>query len=636
MGVCFLVSGISFLVAQEDNTELKKAVQLFEDNEILEATRIFLNYQENPQALYYLGRIYSENLGKLPSRREEGFEFYRQSAARGYTSAKTKLALYFLAGEFVKQNFKKAVFLLKDASKQKDKEAQLILDSLYFGGYLKDKDLEKIPEENVWKTQRVEKNKKCLQIFSIDLKGNSEKFKTKKFYSIFLKYLFRCLRSGDIERLKLDIHLFYSQKGYVAFAFQKKSDLKNGEIIVEIVEGKIHKITIGDGKGRNKSRKVMAFAKQEGKFLNDNALAQGLEQINRLRYSRAALSYEPAEEKSYSNINVFLEKEKYFHLNLGITPLAKNSPYGSYSYSLRATLEDIFGLNESIAYTYGRASEHSNSLFNRSHSMNFSVPYGYWNFSHSYSDNVYSQEQMTDIQTLTFKGDSLSRTWSIQRVLHRRKQNKYTLKADVIVRENRAFVNDTFFDVSSRRLTTAQYSLIRNWKDWQITSSYKQGLTLWGGREDATGIRDDEPHAQFNLYAVGLSYTYPSSNSFDWFMRFYAQQADRDVFETISIGGNGSVRGYSSNSFSDDVGGYLQNTFSINFIPFNRTSLKTSLFYDYGCVESSFGDKNHRCNFSWKAFSFFYSYEVPISFSKPFTTEESIVRRISASLGFAF
>ena len=129
-GLCFLALGMQFLVAQEDNSEVKKAVQLLKNNQIEEATKIFLRHQENSQALYYLGRIYSEKL--ILADRKKSFEFYKKSKEKNHVLAQTQYALYFLTDEFVKKDLDQAVRLLKEVANQ-DKEAQLILDSLYFG-----------------------------------------------------------------------------------------------------------------------------------------------------------------------------------------------------------------------------------------------------------------------------------------------------------------------------------------------------------------------------------------------------------------------------------------------------------------------------------------------------------------------
>ena len=107
--LCFLALGMQFLVAQEDNSEVKKAVQLLKNNQIEEATKIFLRHQENSQALYYLGIIYSEKL--ILADLKKSFEFYKKSKEKNHVLAQTQYALYFLTDEFVKKDLDQAVRL---------------------------------------------------------------------------------------------------------------------------------------------------------------------------------------------------------------------------------------------------------------------------------------------------------------------------------------------------------------------------------------------------------------------------------------------------------------------------------------------------------------------------------------------
>lgn len=667
-GLCFLALGMQFLVAQEDNSEVKKAVQLLKNNQIEEATKIFLRHQENSQALYYLGRIYSEKL--ILAERKKSFEFYKKSKEKNHVLAQTQYALYFLTDEFVKKDLDQAVRLLKEVANQ-DKEAQLILDSLYFGNYIAKKQLEKIPIRAVYEKQlkeQVEKNEKCFKTYSIQLKGNTF-FKKEKFRNLVLRYLFRCIEKQDIKLFQSRIKAAYSSKGQSLVRTSFSINQPTKEIIIQIVETKIRTLKIEDGKGRNKSRKFTAFyfIKEKESFLDLDDIGQGLAQLQRLRSSSGAKSQitEP-DASGFSDINILLNRQNFFYVDIGLSPL-KDSPHGDYSYSLNLTEENLWGLNESFSlscngvekvnfalscFGKGKAEE---DVYTHSYSGNLSIPFGFWNFSYSHSGSAYSQEQLTGIQEFISRGDSKSQSLALQKVVYRKKHNKISTKLSISTNENRVFIDDTLVDVSSRNSATARLSLIGAFVvgrgGLQSTLSYAEGLALFGADEDAPDIIDDEFHNQYSLWSSNTSYSINFLKNFpiSYNTRFFAQATDRESV-SITIGGSGSVRGYSSNSYSDDIGGYFKNTFSsylfqkLSFLGSFANAFNFSLFYDYGCVESIFGAKNHRClsgggaslNFAWKAFSVFYSYEVPISSSKPFTTEKSIVRRMSASLGFAF
>ena len=130
--------------AQE--VSLKNAKKLFEDNKFQESAKIFLqlaNEREDSEAFYYLGRIFSEGLGGIKPQRRVGFEYYKRAAEQKHIPSQTKYAIYYLAGEFVLKDYKKALQLFEKSAKKKDIEALLILGGLYSSGTVIKKDSKK-------------------------------------------------------------------------------------------------------------------------------------------------------------------------------------------------------------------------------------------------------------------------------------------------------------------------------------------------------------------------------------------------------------------------------------------------------------------------------------------------------------
>lgn len=129
--------------SQEES--LKEAIKLFGQNKIKESANIFLQIakeNEDPEAFYYLGRIYSEGLGGIKPQRKIGFEYYKRAFEKKYVPAQTQYAIYYLTGEFVLQDFNKAIQLLEEASKT-DTNANLVLGGLFTNGTIVKKNLRK-------------------------------------------------------------------------------------------------------------------------------------------------------------------------------------------------------------------------------------------------------------------------------------------------------------------------------------------------------------------------------------------------------------------------------------------------------------------------------------------------------------
>ena len=135
VGLLVFFLWIPFSFAQE--VSLKNAKKLFKDNKFQESAKIFLqlaNEREDSEAFYHLGRIFSEGLGGIKQQRRVGFEYYKRGAEQKHIPSQTKYAIYYLAGEFVLKDYKKAIQLFEKSAKEKDIEALLILGGLYSSG----------------------------------------------------------------------------------------------------------------------------------------------------------------------------------------------------------------------------------------------------------------------------------------------------------------------------------------------------------------------------------------------------------------------------------------------------------------------------------------------------------------------
>ena len=500
----------------------------------------------------------------------------------------------------------------------------------------------------------------CFKFFAIQFEGNSI-FSKKKLEKIFVKYLFHCLSIRDIDILTAEITRFYRSRGYsLARVFvDEKSNTLLGELVIEIVEGKIRKIQVNDGiESKNQLHKKTAFPFLEGNVFNIYDIEQGLKQINRLRFSQAKIQVIPIKKKGFNDINISLNKEKHSYLNLNVTDLGNNNPYGKYRYNPSLTVEDIFGLNESIAFSYSRTSKDSEeeNLYDRAYSTNFSLPIGYYTISGSYSESAYSQPLITNNQEFISKGNSNSQSLTLNKVLLKKRRKEIALNTNLTIAENKVFIADTLVEVSSKKQTTANISLVGSFilggGILTPTLSYIEGLPWFNAKEDEPDIRPQDTHLQYALWSSGVSYNinFLKESPVNYSTRLYAQATDREAITQITIGAGSNVRGYRNNGYSDNIGWFQQHTLSvrplqgISALGSFANAFNFSLYYDYGCVESSFKPKNRRClsgggtslNFFYKGLNLSYSYQIPGSSTKPFVTEEPVVWRMSASFFYGF
>ena len=289
--------------------------------------------------------------------------------------------------------------------------------------------------------------------------------------------------------------------------------------------------------------------------------------------------------------------------------MSNNNIYGKYRYNPSLVFEDIFGLNERLAISYTRTDEDNkeDNLFNRSYSTNFSLPIGYYTLSGSYSGSAYSQPQILSDHEFISRGDSISKSFALKKVLLKKRRKKITLSTNLTIAENRVFITDLLVDISSKKQTTANISLAGSFiVGGGILNpylSYREGLPWFNSKEDPPDIMPHETHLQYALWTgqVYYSINFLKESPINYSTRLYAQAADRESIAQITIGAGSNVRGYRDNGFSDDIGWFQQHTLSIQ--PLQKIAglgsfakaVNFSLYYDYGCVESSYKPKNYRC-----------------------------------------
>ena len=501
----------------------------------------------------------------------------------------------------------------------------------------------------------VSPNERCLKLYHIHLNGNTV-FSQKKLEKIYVKYLFRCIHKKDINELVKTLRVFYQNKGYslVRVFLNKKSNFDSGDLFIEIIEGRVQKITIRNKSSarKNNLRRKTAFPFLEGKVFNIFDVEQGLKQINRLSFSQARLQVFPTDQLDFSNLNVTLKKEKHVALRLGASSRGKpgiGDIYGKYDYRFSASLEDTLGLNERFHLSYNRAEfdNEKENLFSRSYSTNLFFPIGYYNLSGAYSGSDYSQPQLAGTQEFISKGDSDNVSLSLKAVVLKKRGKEMSLTANVGTQKNRIFVNDFLVDVSSKKLATATLNLTGAFAVGkgvlQSTLLYRQGVPWFGAREDAPDIAENNAHAQYSLWVHNISYSLNLIKKFPirYTTRIYGQATDKITYTNIGIGGGGSVRGYSSNTYAGNIGWYQQHTISVR--PLQKISalgsfaqaINFSVFYDYGCVEFTTVENDYRClsgrgtslSLSYKWFSLSYAYETPTYSTTTFPTEEPVIKK---------
>jgi len=131
---------VSPIYASESASELNRAKALFNDRLYDDSFEKFKNLSElnNPEAQYYLGEIYKNGLGNTEENIEIAASWYEKSALAGFPKSQTELGLLYLydiGNQSIADN-QKGVSWLEKASQNGDKTATGWLGYFYFSGEL--------------------------------------------------------------------------------------------------------------------------------------------------------------------------------------------------------------------------------------------------------------------------------------------------------------------------------------------------------------------------------------------------------------------------------------------------------------------------------------------------------------------
>ena len=137
-----------------------------------------------------------------------------------------------------------------------------------------------------------QKANSCFPIDEIELlDANSlSKREQKKLTAPFLG---KCFEEKVLSQLVVSVNQYYHSKGYVTVQIKIPiQNVESGLFELQIIEGKIEKISFGKDRVIEKMQEFTAFGNAEGEVLDINDINQGIYQINRLQSNQAVMKIE--------------------------------------------------------------------------------------------------------------------------------------------------------------------------------------------------------------------------------------------------------------------------------------------------------------------------------------------------------
>ena len=456
----------------------------------------------------------------------------------------------------------------------------------------------------------------CFTIKSITLKGITLISKSRQ-DELIVPFVNQCVGVEQLNNLLKIITDEYLNKGYVTSrAYLPEQDLSSGKVIIQVIEGKLEGFKASDVASH--AEVYMASPSTQGKAINLRDLEQTVEQLNRLPSRQVEIELVPGEEVGSSYIQLKGQKTKPWHVNLNRNNDGQKST-GEQQWAGSLLWDSPLGLADQVSLSAGGDTVSDHWKHSDNQSVNYSIPFGYWNMSYTYAQSYYrSRTYSNDDFSFNMDGESKTNRLGIDRVIYRDDVSKAGISAAVTHLRTRNYIDHMLLDVSSQRLTSLDLGLnygrrINN-AYLNIDLGWQQGI----GALDAQSNRHaghGNPDARYNKYTLTLSYLHPFQIMGEYFSfeSLANGQYSHDVLyspQRISLGGSSSIRGFKDQSLSGDTGGYWRNQFRwrkpITWEPLQKVFQEYgALFaYDVGVIRHGKYNPEYSGRMSGNAFEF--------------------------------
>lgn len=407
----------------------------------------------------------------------------------------------------------------------------------------------------------------------------------------------RCLGAKGINLVMSRIQNAIIARGYVTTrVLAAPQDLTQGTLVLTVIPGRIN--TIGSASGTEDHANTWnALPMQPGDLLNLRDIEQGLENLKRLPTADADIKIAPADARAtndapgLSDLQVHYRQAFPWRVTLSADDGGSRST-GKYQGSATLAYDGWLNLNDLLYFSRNQdlGGGDPGSRGSTGHTFHYSVPYGYWLFSTTYSNGDYHQAVVGLNQTYIYSGHNRQTELKVSRLLWRNAIQKFGGHLRGFHRQARNYIDDTEVEVQ-RRVTSGweaglNHRIHLGSGVLDVNLSYRRGtgaLDALRAPEEAFGegtSRFKVTNADFNLNLPFRLGNQPLRYSLSG--RMQREHSRLLPQERFSIGGRYTVRGFDGEStLMGERGLLLRNELSL---PLGQSRHEAYLGLDYGQV----------------------------------------------------
>ncbi|WP_426133447.1 ShlB/FhaC/HecB family hemolysin secretion/activation protein [Pseudomonas sp. PWP3-1b2] len=411
---------------------------------------------------------------------------------------------------------------------------------------------------------------RCFPIKDIELKG-ADSLPASDRERLLKPYVGQCLGVSQLNELLKQITDYYIAKGRVTSrAYLPQQDLSSGHLQVLVVEGKLEALKGAEGSNVTDRELAMAFPGKVGEALNLREVEQLVDQLNRLPSKQAQMELTPGSQIGGSDVVVKNTPQKPWRASLSRNNDGQKST-GEQQWGAGLEWDSPLGLADQLVLRGGHDGVSDHQKTSKNSMLYYNLPWGWWNFSYTYSESDYRAVGETDTFKFKQSGDNENHQFRAERVIHRDDVSKTSLNAGVAHLRTNNYINDERLGTSSNRLSELQLGINHGRRIGTAFVNVDLGMQNGIGAFDAQNSHqgrnqfdDLNPNPRYRKYTATVSYLQPFSlwgESFSFSSLATGQRSEDVLFspQRMSLGGSSSVRGFKDQQLTGDSGGYWRN-----------------------------------------------------------------------------
>lgn len=419
------------------------------------------------------------------------------------------------------------------------------------------------------KSLEVGNQEKCF-FKSIEVIGNL--YYKKEIEEIIAEHINTEMGKNEIFELLEKISNIYLKNGYITTLVTLKSgNLKKGELIFEVKEGKIRDIKYKDESISylKKMRLKLAFPIKKEDLIEIKAIDQGIENLN-IGGKNSRVDITPTELYGYSDI--LIEEEVYDRVNFSFG--IDNSSYkdkGREKSNIYLSHYNPLELNDRLTLSYiERLTKKRNLDKERNYDIGYFIPIGYWKFYYNYNLGDSYSTLGDNRNRYKSKNKSEKHKLRVSRILSRGQYDKTTFNIGIIFKDNKNYLDDIRLDVSSKKYTNLLIGLDHSRRLFGGSLfgniEYERGVPWFGAEGNSTNMDKNDyviEYSKLNLNFEWIKMFLIANNyGFQYRIKFGSAYSEDMllVANKFSIGDEYTIRGFKESSASGNKGAYINNT----------------------------------------------------------------------------